>query len=53
MKKQIAKFDKNTEEVKGIVKIGGYYQWSWEFPFRHFIKEEIIITPFSFSFSHI
>ena len=45
MKKKILNFPSGMEEVKGMVKLGGYYKWDWKFPFRHFVKEELqIIT---------
>jgi hypothetical protein len=43
MKKKILSFPKNFEEVKGVIKLGGYNYWDWKFPFRHFKKEEVRI----------
>ncbi len=41
--KEIAKFN-GDGEIKTIVRTGGYYKWDWIFPFRHFVKEEIIVA---------
>ena len=35
---------KDAEEVKSVVRIGGYHYWNWKFPFRHFEKERLLIA---------
>jgi len=32
------------KKVVSLVRIGGYYKWDLKFPFRHFVKEELIVT---------
>ena len=41
--KPIIEFEKDVEVVS-VVKMGGYYVWSWKFPFIHFREEELIIA---------
>jgi len=42
----------DLKRVKSIVKIGGYYKWDLKFPFRHFVKEELIVATESAVFSY-
>ena len=37
------KLPKGAKEIKGIIRVGGYWYWNWKFPFRHFKKERSII----------
>lgn len=30
-------------KITGVQRMGGYYRWDWKFPFRHFVKEELLV----------
>ena len=32
------------EEIHSIVKVGGYHEWNWKFPFRHLVEEKLNIA---------
>lgn len=39
--KHIGKFD---SRVLSMAKMGGYYKWSWKFPFIKFVEDRIIVA---------
>ena len=42
----------DLKEVKSVIRIGGYYKWDLKFPFRHFVKEELIVATENAIFSY-
>lgn len=37
-------FSPDGDEIVGMVHLGGYYRWSFQFPFRHWVEEDVLIA---------
>ena len=35
---------KSKDRIISTQRLGGYYKWSWKYPFRVFVKERILVA---------